>query len=110
MTGIIGAGNTVSNTVLILDGVTQTTLDVTGATATFQVTSVFDKDVQSVGIHFVDGTPSSSVTYEPLSLTPSLVSITPNRGSRGGTKVIVTATAIGTADDDADAGTQVLGL
>lgn len=69
-----GASNEV---ILIIDGVEQTSLEVTEDTATFELVGMDDETSSNVQIYFADGLPTGYADFTTISATPTLVSVSP---------------------------------
>jgi len=85
---------------MIIDGVEQTALDVTDTTATFTLIGIADESSADVKIYFADGLPAGYADFSSITVTPTLVSVSPQTGSSGGTLLTVTGTGFGVNTQD----------
>jgi len=88
---------------LMIDDVKQTTLTSTETTVTFSIDHMLDETSANVQVYFPDGFATGYADFKSVTVTPTLVSISPSSGSAGGTLLTVTGTGFGES-------TQGLGL
>jgi hypothetical protein len=97
-----GSGFGVSETgvKMTVDGVAMTLLSpLTDDTARFAVNEILDSTSNKIELYLHEGLPKGYNTViegETLSLSPKVYKVTPNTGSAGGTKITISAAAIGT--------------
>jgi hypothetical protein len=100
-----GSGFGVSETgvKMTVDGVAMTLLSpLTDDTARFAVNEILDSTSNKIELYLHEGLPKGYNTViegETLSLSPKVYKVTPNTGSAGGTKITISAAAIGTNTD-----------
>ena len=100
-----GSGFGVSETgvKMTVDGVAMTLLSpLTDSTARFAVDEILDSTSSKIELYFHEGLPKGYNTViegATLNLSPKVYKVTPNTGSAGGTKLTISAAAIGTNTD-----------
>ena len=100
MTGTDFTGDA-SSVSLELDGVAQTTESVSATEAVFVISDVSDTTVSYGELYFAEGIPNGhSVVETGVQLEPSLVSVSPNSGSLGGTLIIANVQGVGVNTQD----------
>ncbi len=99
-----GFGTDASGIELFIDGELQTALTADETRATFTLDSALDETSNDVKIYFPDGLPLGYEDVSSVTVTPTLVSVSPSSGSYGGTLITVTGTGFGINTD----GLQVL--
>lgn len=81
-TDFTGDTSTVTYTV---DGIQQETVSVSSTQAVFKITNVLSRTITGAKLLFEIGKPHSHALVEaPLTITPKLLSVTPNTGSMEG--------------------------
>ena len=91
-----GFGSDSEGIELYIDGVLQTVVEVDDDEVIFTVVDMLDETSDDIQIYFADGLPAGYTTITSLTVTPTLVSISPSSGSSGGTLLTVTGTGFGT--------------
>ena len=106
--GFAGDSSTVD---LFVNGIRQQTDSITSTSATFTVTNALTSTLSNMRLYFPEGTPEAhdSVMGTSLTMTPKLVSITPNSGSIGGTEIIVSAPGLGSRESSTNVDLTVNG-
>jgi hypothetical protein len=96
VTGSSFSGN-ISSTVLEIGGRAQTTASLTVSEAVFRITNVASGSLAGMKLYFGVGIPEghASVMNGTHTMTPRLVSITPNTGGRGGTWIVAKVPGFG---------------
>lgn len=95
-----GFGTDTSAIEFYIDGVKQECLTAEDTTATFAIDGTLDEVSDNVQIYFADGLPSGYADFNSVTVTPSLVSVSPSSGSFGGTLLTVTGTGFGVDTQD----------
>jgi hypothetical protein len=99
--GFLGASET--GVKMTVDGVAMTLLSpLTDDTARFAVNEILDSTSSKMELYLNEGLPKGYNTViegATLSLSPKVYKVTPNTGSAGGTKITISAAAIGTNTD-----------
>jgi hypothetical protein len=105
VTGTGFTGDT-STTELNVNGRPQTTISVTATQAVFRVTNITGWTLHNINIYFDVGFPTnfdSIVRARNLTLSPRLVSVSPNAGSIGGSLLIARLEGLGPLSDPSQA-------
>jgi hypothetical protein len=88
---------------LQINGVSQTVFSHSTTLAVFTVTNVLDLVSSNMKLYFPVGLPENhSVITAGITLTPKLMSITPNEGGVGGTLIEAFVPGVGTATTGLD--------
>lgn len=95
-----GFGTDTSTIELYIDGVRQECLTAADTTATFALDGMLDEVSDNVQLYFADGLPTGYADVSSVTVSPSLVSVSPSSGSFGGTLITVTGTGFGVDTQD----------
>lgn len=89
-----------SATELIIDGIVAECISLLPNQAIFKITNLKYTVPQDVQLYFEEGVPNGlEVVQTGLSFEPAFISLTPNTGSAGGTRVKISVTGLGTEDE-----------
>jgi hypothetical protein len=92
-----GIQGTSANVDLFVQGVKQETLSVSSTEAKFKIIEMLDVSSKNISFYTQDGLPKDHSTIQTagVTLTPKLVSISPNSGSISGTIIIANVEGVG---------------
>jgi hypothetical protein len=101
--GFLANGASEAGVKMTVDGVAMTLLTpLTDTEARFAVNEILDSTSNKMELYFTEGLPKGYNTViegATLSLSAKVYKVTPNTGSAGGTKITISAAAIGTNTD-----------